>query len=81
MIYLDMVEDNHSKQDYALARIAAEVRRSYVEHPKKVREKDLLIEFERRTVSETKEEDVEAVMESHKRFWFAAVGLKSDGSS
>ena len=81
MLFLEMKEESHTKQDYALARIATEVRRSYVEHPKKVREEDLLIVFEKRTVSETKEVGVETMMESHKRFWFAALGLKSDGSS
>ncbi len=79
ILYLDMEEERHSKQDYAWARIAAEIRRSYVEHPKKVKEEDLLIVFEKREVS--KEVDEEKVMESHKLFWLTSVGLKSDGSS
>lgn len=79
MLYLEMQEEKHSKQDYALARIAAEIRRSYVEHPKKVKEEDLLIVFEKRELP--KEVDEEKIMESHQRFWFAQLGLKSDGTS
>lgn len=81
MIYLDMEEDNHSKQEFYFAQIAAEIRRPNVKNPRGVRLEDFLIRFEKRTVSETKEVGVETMMESHKRFWFAAVGLKSDGSS
>ena len=69
-----------TKRDYALARIAAEVRRSYVEHPKKVREEDLLIEFEKRDATK-KEVDKEAVLKSQKQFWLTSVGLKADGTS
>jgi len=41
--FLSWWESHHDKDDYYLAQIAAEVRRSYVKHPKTVKTKDFLL--------------------------------------
>lgn len=79
MEYLDREESQHDKMDYYLAQIAAEVRRSYVEKPKKVRIQDLMLKFEQ--PSPKKEMDLDSMTRSHKQFWFASLGLKNDGTS
>ena len=43
--YLKWDEERHSKSDYYLAQVATGVRRSYVKNPKKIRMKDLLLNF------------------------------------
>lgn len=46
--YLDNAEMvNVSKQDYYLANIAAEIRRSYVKHPERVSIESFLMKFKR----------------------------------
>ncbi len=78
--FLEMKDQRHEKQDYYMAQIAAEVRRANVQQPKRVQIEHLLLSFRKRKASK-KEVSVEAMTKSHKRFWFAHLGLKSDGSS
>jgi len=43
--FLDWDEKHHSKSDYYLAQIAAEVRRSFVKNAKKVKTNDFLLQY------------------------------------
>jgi len=43
MAFLEREEERHTKQDRYLAQIAAEVRRSIVKHPNKVKNEDFLM--------------------------------------
>lgn len=79
MEYLRLEESQDDKRDYYAAQIAAEVRRSYVEKPKKVRIKDFMLKFAQS--SPKKEMDLEEMTRNHKQFWFASLGLKNDGIS
>jgi len=51
--FLDWDYDRSSKQDYYLAQIAAEVRRSYVKHANKVKTKDFLLQIEKKKPAAT----------------------------
>lgn len=66
------VNDFH-REDYYLAQIACEVRRSYVKHPGRVKLKDFLIKFESR------KPDTRPSLQESKQFWFSALGLDKDG--
>jgi hypothetical protein len=65
--FLNLEELRHSKMDYYLAQIAAEVRRSFVENPRKVKISDFFIEL----VSP----DKKAKVEKSKQSWAAALKL------
>ena len=80
MLYLEMEEERHTKQDYYLAQIAAEVRRPNIKNPSKLQVEDMLLKFEKRDRMK-KEVSVETMTANHKQFWMASVGLKSDGIS
>jgi len=74
--YLDEEELNgFRREEYYLAAIAAEVRRSYVKDPEKVEVKSFLIKFKRgketKKVEKTKEERIKA----SKTFWMALMGM------
>lgn len=58
----------HGKMDYYMAQIAAEVRRSFVKHPNKVRAKDFLMKFELKNPVSKNEENVDKMARS-KTFW------------
>ena len=57
----------HTKLDHYLAAIIAEVRRSYVKDPKKVKLEDLLLRFE----------DENTPKQDSKSVWMSLVGLKA----
>ena len=78
ILYLEMEEVRNTKQDYALARIAAEVRRSYAAKPNSVRDEDLLMKFEKVKKKERTKEEATA---TSKRYVFGCLGLKKDGTS
>ena len=78
ILYLEMEEVRNTKRDYALARIAAEVRRSYVAKPNNVREEDLLMKFEKVKKKERTKEEATA---ASKRYVFSCLGMKEDGTS
>ena len=48
MVYLDEEESRFKKQDYYLANIAAEIRRSFVKHPEKVKTESFLMQFKKK---------------------------------
>jgi len=74
IVYLDDKEINEfRREDYYLANIAAEVRRSYVKDPMKVKIDSFLFNFK----SEKKEKKKMSIEERTKRaksFWGAIVG-------
>lgn len=57
----------HGKTDYALAQIAAEVRRVLHKNPQQVKAEDFLVKFN------TGEPNKKETMEKSKAFWFALV--------
>lgn len=55
------------KTDYALAQIAAEVRRVLHKNPRQVKVEDFLVKFN------TEKPDMQSNMEKSKAFWFALI--------
>ena len=47
IVYLDADEDRFHREDYYLANIAAEIRRSYVKDPMKVKTDSFLMKFKK----------------------------------
>jgi hypothetical protein len=77
MEFLNQDVNTFHRIDYYLAQIAAEVRRTYVKHPKRVKLSDFLLKFRfrgggRRSERMSKEERTKVA----KRFWFGVLGLK-----
>ena len=73
IVYLDEEETNgFHREDYYLANIAAEIRRSYVKDPEKVVMKSFLMKFKKREKKPkmTKEE----ATKRSKMFWGALLG-------
>ena len=68
--YFEWEQNEHSKQDYYLAQIAAEVRRTMVKKPSQVKVADSLLKF--KTTKEVHATNLSA----SKAFWFAGVGFK-----
>lgn len=66
-VFLKEEEQRTTKIERYLARIAAEVRRGLVEHPKQVSEDDFIIRY----ISE----DAQERMERSKAAWFAVLGI------
>lgn len=68
MEFLSLEEDKDTKQDYYLAQIAAEIRRSFVKDPKTVKVKDFLLQrkVQERTVGKA---------EKSKQFWGQALNM------
>ena len=82
--YLEMERNEREKQDYYLALIATEMRRSYIKDPRSVQIEDLLLTFktsskrkEEETQVLTVEEEKEQRMSLSKAFWFGVVGVKN----
>lgn len=67
--FLNLEEERNSKQDYYLAQIAAEMRRSQVRTPRKIKVTDFLIQ---RKVTE----DPKAKMKVSKAAWSSLLRLK-----
>ena len=62
--YLEWEQNYHSKQDYYLAQIAAEIRKTRVKHPQKVKIDHLLMKFKRK-------------VQDSKATWLSFFGLKA----
>ncbi len=69
-----------TKQEYYLAQIAAEVRRSYVKKPSRFKLKDFLISFRRSNATVQQEpittEDKKKHIANSKASWMISVGVK-----
>lgn len=66
-----MEKKEHSKEDYYLAQIAAEVRRGIVKNPNKVKLKDFLLTIQTGPVSNPD------TLENSKSFWLSSLGVGS----
>lgn len=73
MEYLEMEVNAFHREDYYLAQIAAEMRRSFVKNPKKVKLDDFLLKFKNKVIRKgmTKEERTKIA----KSFWGALTSL------
>lgn len=76
MVYLDMEVNGFHREDAYMAQIAAEVRRSRVKNPAKVKVEHLFIKFNRK--GEPRRTPKEQAVAS-KSAWLAAVGLNGEG--
>jgi hypothetical protein len=80
LVFLDMQETElFAKQDFYLAQIAAEVRRSWVskESRQSVKTEDFVIKFQTKTPRKKKAQETDSrySMQVSKAAWLAAVGL------
>lgn len=80
MAFLDLERNQTSKEDYYLAQVAAEVRRSFVKSPQSVHVKDFILSFTRAERSSPgggspAMEDQDPTQRS-KNYWSAVLGLE-----
>lgn len=68
--YLDEDINRFHRQDFFLASIAAEIRRSNAKHPEKVKNDSFLIEFSKKKIKP----DTNNKLETSKSFWAAHLG-------
>lgn len=74
--YLRRDLNNHDKKDFALAQIAAEVRRVLHKNPQRVKVKDFLVTYD----TPPTKQDREKRMQESKSFWLALVAQKPQGN-
>jgi len=67
VVYLDDEPNRFHRDDYNFARLAAEIRRSYVKDPMTVKEESFLIEF--REKKKVKKLTIEEKTKRDKKFW------------
>ena len=69
---------DREKNDYYYAQIAAEIRRSYVKHPKDIQNKDFLLQTpaEMKLSSSSEEQTKKKRTQTAKCFWFGLLGIK-----
>ena len=69
--------ERHDKQDFYMAQLTAEVRRSWVKYPNKVQSKLFLIEFSLQNKDEKKKyESPDSRMQKSKTFWSSVLSGK-----
>ena len=73
IVYLDEDINAFHREDYFLAAIAAEVRRSYVGKPQGIRLSTFMIKF--KAMVKKKKMDVKEKTKRSKAFWSTIVGL------
>lgn len=71
LTFLSMEEERHTKQEFYLAQIAAEVRRGHVKHPAKVKMTDFLMK--------SKAAPSTSVRPNSKSIWASHLGIKLKG--
>lgn len=79
MAYLDLEMHQTKKEDYYLAQVAAEVRRSFVKSPQSVHVKDFILSFTQTKKSVPVGEqspEVEDSLQRSKDFWHSVLGIK-----
>jgi len=80
MVFLKEERNEKEKQDYYLALIATEVRRSYLKDPRSVRLEDMLLDFGTATPKRPNDLSIEEQRKQRlmtsKSFWFALTGVK-----
>jgi hypothetical protein len=78
MAFLDLERNQTSKEDYYLAQVAAEVRRSFVKSPQSVHVKDFILSFTRaeRSSPGGGSPAMEDPTQRSKNYWSAVLGLE-----
>jgi hypothetical protein len=78
MAYLDLEMHQTKKEDYYLAQVAAEVRRSFVKSPQSVHVKDFILSFTRAERSSLGggSPAMEDPTQRSKNYWSAVLGLE-----
>lgn len=78
MAFLDLERNQTSKEDYYLAQVAAEVRRSFVKSPQSVHVKDFILSFTRaeRSSPGGGSTAMEDPTQRSKNYWSAVLGLE-----
>lgn len=78
MAYLDLEMHQTKKEDYYLAQVAAEVRRSFVKSPQSVHVKDFILSFTRAERSSLGggSPAMEDPIQRSKNYWSAVLGLE-----
>ncbi|MFA5452986.1 MAG: hypothetical protein WC248_05395 [Candidatus Methanomethylophilaceae archaeon] len=78
MAFLDLERNQTSKEDYYLAQVAAEVRRSFVKSPQSVHVKDFILSFTRAERSSLGggSPAMEDPSQRSKNYWSAVLGLE-----
>lgn len=78
MAYLDLEMHQTKKEDYYLAQVAAEVRRSFVKSPQSVHVKDFILSFTRAERSSPGGDSpvIEDPTQRSKNYWNAVLGLE-----
>ena len=66
--------ESHSKTEYYYACILAEIRRTFVKNPQKIKWKDFLLKFDLKNPKKAPKVDPEARMEKSKASWKAILG-------
>lgn len=73
MLYFTLEPNFFHREDYYLAQIAAEIRRSLVKNPKEVDIKSFLLHFTQKKEKE-KDDSIQTKTAKSKAFWFTLVG-------
>lgn len=78
MAFLDLERNQTSKEDYYLAQVAAEVRRSFVKSPQSVHVKDFILSFTRaeRSSPGGGSPAMEDPTQRSKNYWSAVLGME-----
>ena len=82
MVYLNMEPSFFHREDYYLAMIAAEIRRTIAKEPKKVDIADFILNFKADDKKEKKkldQEDIDRIAKrtvKSKAFWLGSLGIK-----
>lgn len=74
MVYFELDDSRTHRQDYYLASIATEVRRSYVKNPKSVKLDDMMLKFNRKQTKQVSQEQLDMA----KAVWRARLGIKKE---
>lgn len=75
MIYLEEEINGFHREDYYLAQIAAEIRKGQVKNPKKVKVKDMILQFSIGRKQKKTPMDKEESINRSKAFWFGGLGF------
>lgn len=78
MTFLDQEVNSFHREDYYLAQIAAEVRRTFTKNPSHIKTKDFIIEFKTNTSKKkTSKKSPEEKLKMSKTYWLSLSGVKN----
>ena len=66
----------YEKEDYYLAQIAAEMRRTFAKHPRRIKLKDFILQFKRKKEKKKKKMSVKERTKEMKAWWGAVLSRK-----